>query len=247
MFTAPRRNLIGQRGSLGVPTPTSPAGLPGAGAGSWIDMTQEGGLDGIGQTILSDRAVGGRTFTQMITPGTYRTNQRNGQTVLRTSSILSGYVASSAPVIATSSPFCLWFVGQSNGADAIVWGNTDPNHQFRINYANPTRNLFVFAGPSATSDSLTVAESTAWNIIFFVRNSSNQMRFYLNGVPKHSVVSSAVIQSLNLGRFLESFNSRFVGDFGEAGYNAANLNTVQLNSLGMYLGEKWAIAWTPIV
>jgi hypothetical protein len=142
-------------------------------------------------------------------------------------------------------PFCLWFVGQSNGADAIVWGNQAPNNQVRLNYTGD-RSLFLFNGPAAASSPLTLAEATAWNIYFFTRNSANETRFYLNGVPKFITPATNITGSFNLGRFLETFGSIFVGDFGEAGYNAADFSTAQLNSLGNYLGNKWAIAWTPI-
>jgi hypothetical protein len=252
MYCAPGRNLIGRGVSASpaptpTPTPTpgtSPVGLPSP--ESWLDISQEMGVDGVGLTALSDRIVAGRTFSSSVTnPGTYRTNQRNGLPILRTASTTSAYLASAAPLIGSSTPFCLWFVGQSDGSDAIIWGNQAPNHQVRLNYSGD-RSMFLFNGPAVASNPLTLAESTAWNVYFFVRNSANETRFYLNGVPKFSAASNSITGSLNLGRFLETFGSRFVGDFGEAGYNTADLTTVQLNSLGQYLGNKWAIAWTPI-
>ncbi|MBD2465724.1 hypothetical protein H6G89_32570 [Oscillatoria sp. FACHB-1407] len=225
-----------------TPTPISPAGLPLP--ESWIDVSQETAIaDGLPMVTLTERSPAERSFTSAM-PGTYRTNQRNGLPVLRTTPLTTAYLASTAPVIASGSPFCLWFVGRSDGADAIVWGNQLPNHQVRINYTG-NRTLFLYNGPSVTSDGLTGAEATAWNIYLFVRNTANEVRFYLNGVPKFSVVGNNA-GAFNLGRLLESFSTPFVGDFAEAGYNAADFSTAQLNSLGMYLSVKWAIAWTPI-
>lgn len=224
-----------------VVSPTSPANLPSPEA--WIDMSQESAIaDGLPVGTLNDKAVSRSYTTLSLSPGTYRTNVRNGLPVLRTTSGLTAYVASSAPVIASSSPFCLWFVGQSNGSDAIVWGNSFPNNQVRINYTT-NRYMYFYTGPE-TLAALTGTESTVWNIDMYVRDASNSVRLYLNGVLKNT--PTVISSSVDLGRLLESYSVPFVGDFAEAGYNAADFSKAQLNSLGRYLGNKWAIGWTDI-
>jgi hypothetical protein len=243
MYCAPARPRLLFAASASAPAvlpPSSPAGLPVP--SSWIDMSQEGAIaDGLPVMMLSDRSSVGRTFTSA-SPGVYKVGIRNGLPVLRTTAALTAYLASAAPVIANNTPFCLWFVGQSNGSDAIVWGNSSPNNQVRINYT-ASRLMYLFTGPDVQG-ALTAPESTAWNIFMFVRDAANNGRLYLNGALKGGPTN--IGGSVNLGRFLESFSVRFVGDFGEAGYNSADFSKAQLNSLGQYLGAKWAIAWSDI-
>lgn len=248
MYCSPRSGRVLYRVGAIASLSASPANLPSP--TSWIDISQEGAIaDGSSMATLIDRAAA-RTFTSS-SPGVYKTNIQNGLPVLRTTSALTAYLASSSLIVGSNAPFCLWFVAKSNDVDAVIWGNNNPNYQVRINYS-ANRNMTLYNGPNPISTALTLAETTAWNIYMFTRGAvggtANSIRFYLNGVPKFlgAAAATGISGSFDLGRFLETFNTRFVGDFGEAGVNAADFSAAQLNSLGTYLGAKWAIGWTAI-
>ena len=225
-----------------IAAPSVPSFPPGLTPIAWVDMAQQMGVDGTIQAILQDNIVPARTYSGS---RIFRANRQNGLPALQTDPYSYAISANSYPAIAANQPCLFWLVAKSDGSDSYLWegmGNTQV--RFNTDYSNLRMSIYIDNLNYSQSSPISLAEATTWASYLIHRDSLNQVRYYYNGLPKFAAAASTGGAAMSLRSFLGGYYP-YQGELGEAGI-LSNPSQAQINQLGQYLRDKWAIAWTNI-